>query len=116
MTEPEPEQEEHFANVCYRVAGEFVGQPAASADPDPAPPGADNAAGPADAEPAPPPPQPAQVDASEDEEDPNFLDYHPFVVEVRKVVVPGLLNRYYITACIVRATDECAKSFCRGRA
>ena len=116
MTEPEPEQEEHVSEEEQeeQVAGKFVGQPAASADPDPAPPGADNAAGPADAEPAPPPPQPAQVDASEDEEDPNFLDYHPFVVEVRKVEDNvHYVNRHDITACIVRATDECAKSFCR---
>ena len=119
MTEPEPEQEEHFVDVCYRVAGEFVGQPAASADPDPAPPGADNAAGPADAEPAPPPPQPAQEDAGEDEDDPS-QDYHPFVIEVRKRVdnidrhdINECIVRHDIEACICRATDEEAKSFCR---
>ena len=101
MTKPEPEQEEPEPEV----AGD---------NRDPAPPGADNAAGPADAEPAPPPPQPAQVDASEDEEDPNFLDYHPFVVEVRKREGNFWLdNRHDIVAVIMRATDENAKSFCR---
>ena len=80
----------------------------------PSPPGGDRAAGPADAEPAPPPPQPGQLDASEDEEDPSFSDYHPFVVELRKREnAPLLENRHDIVAVIMRATDEKAKLFCR---
>ena len=111
LTEPEPEQSPHgridpalALELWDRMIPESV----------PSPPDGDRAAGPADAKPAPPPPQPAQEDAGEDEDDPS-QDYHPFVVEVRKRYVDPLdiEARHDIEACLVRATDENAKSFCR---
>ena len=121
MTEPEPEPEEHVVDGSHgRI------DPALALDlwdrmiPEsvPSPPDGDRAAGPADAEPAPPPPQPAQEDADEDEDDPS-QDYHPFVIEVRKRVdidrhdINACVVSHDIEACICRATDEEAKSFCR---